>query len=77
EYVTVAVGRGADYLLGSPTWATVRIESDDVPELSLLGGGTVSEGGTASFTIVADQPLAKSTSVNYQISGSAQAGDDF
>jgi multidrug efflux pump subunit AcrA (membrane-fusion protein) len=77
EYVTVAIGKGADFLLGSPTWATVRIESDDVPELSLLGGGTVSEGGTASFTIVADQPLAKSTSVNYQISGSAQSGDDF
>lgn len=77
EYVTIAIGQGSEFLRGSPTWASVRIESDDVPELSLLGGGTVSEGGTAAFTIVADQPLAKSTSVNYQISGSAQAGDDF
>ena len=37
----------------------------------------MAEGGTATFTIVADQPLVETTSVNYQISGSAQAGDDF
>lgn len=77
ETVTVTIGSSNEYVRSSARSATVRIESDDLPELTLLGGGTVAEGGTASFTIVADQPLVKDTSVNYQVSGGAQAGDDF
>ncbi|MEQ1787812.1 MAG: Calx-beta domain-containing protein, partial [Acidimicrobiales bacterium] len=77
ETVTVSIGRSNEFVRGSAISATTRIESDDLPELTLLGGGTVAEGGTARFWIVADQPLAEPTSVNYQISGSAQAGDDF
>ncbi len=53
------------------------IESDDVPELSLRGGGTIGEGGAASVIVVADQAPVEDTSVNYQVSGSAQGGDDF
>jgi hypothetical protein len=77
ETVTVTIGASTEYLRSSARSATVRIESDDLPELTLRGGGTVAEGGTAAFTIVADQPLVKDTSVNYQVSGGAQAGDDF
>jgi hypothetical protein len=77
ESVTVTIGRSSEYLRSTVTAATVEIASDDLPELTLLGGGTVVEGGTATFTIVADQPLVETTSVNYQISGSADAGDDF
>lgn len=77
ESVVVGIGASREYLRTSVTNATVMIESDDLPELSLVGGGTVAEGGTSTFTILADQPLVEATSVNYQISGSAQAGDDF
>lgn len=77
ESVTVAIGTGAEFLRGSPSSSTVMISSDDLPELTLVGGGQVAEGGSATFTIVADQVLVEDTSVNYQISGSAQAGDDF
>jgi hypothetical protein len=63
--------------LGDPTVAEVTIESDDLPELSLVGGGTVAEGGTGSFRIVADAPVTKDTSVNYQLSGTAQNGADY
>ncbi|MFZ6002776.1 MAG: Calx-beta domain-containing protein [Actinomycetota bacterium] len=77
ESVTVAIGAGSEFLRGSPSSSTVLISSDDLPELNLVGGGRVAEGGSATFTIVADQELVEDTSVNYQISGSAQAGDDF
>jgi hypothetical protein len=53
------------------------IESDDVPELTLRGGGTVGEGGATSVIVVADQAPVVDTSVNYQVSGTAQAGEDF
>ena len=70
-------GKSERYFLGDPTVAEVTIESDDLPELSLVGGGTVAEGGTGSFRIVADAPVTKDTSVNYQLSGTAQNGADY
>ncbi len=53
------------------------VESDDVPELSLRGGGSIGEGGAASVIVVADQAPVVDTSVNYQVSGSARVGEDF
>jgi hypothetical protein len=57
--------------------ATILLESDDLPELTLEGGGVVVEGETGWVTIVADQAPEVDTSVNYSISGSAQQGVDF
>jgi hypothetical protein len=74
---TPPAGKTDRYFLGTPTVAEVTIESDDLPELSLVGGGTVAEGGTGSFRIVADTPVTKDTSVNYQLSGTAQNGADY
>jgi len=45
--------------------------------MTLLGGGTVAEGRSGSFRIVADSPVTEDTSVNYQISGTATNGIDF
>lgn len=70
-------GRPAEYSLGGSTSVTVTIESADLPEMTLLGGGTVAEGRSGSFRIVADAPVTEDTSVNYQISGTARNGEDF
>jgi multidrug efflux pump subunit AcrA (membrane-fusion protein) len=77
EHLTVRIGAGSGYVVGSPGEVTVTITSDNVPEMNLIGGGRVSEGGTASFLIVSDQPVVEDTSVNYQVSGSADPGTDF
>ena len=70
-------GKTERYYLGDVVSARVIIESGDLPELTLIGGGTVGEGRTASFRIVADAPVTEDTSVNYQLSGTAQNGADY
>ncbi len=75
--VRLSVDPLAKYRLSDRDRATILIESSDLPELTLAGGGGVAEGDTAVVTIVADQPPDTDTSVNYQVSGSAQAGQDY
>ena len=70
-------GKTDRYFLGDVVSSTVTIESGDLPELTLLGGGTVAEGRTGSFRIVADSPVTEDTSVNYQLTGTAQNGADY
>ena len=65
------------YGLGEQVTATIAVESDDLPELTLHGADIVVEGDTGSATIVADQAPEVDTSVNYSESGSAQQGVDF
>lgn len=75
-----AVQRGSTpvrYIVGTPGSATVTIESLDLPELRVVGGGEVTEGDRVSFTIVADRPLVRDTSVVYQFAGTATPGVDF
>jgi len=67
----------AAYQLSDRDQATVLIESDDLPELTVTGGGEVVEGGTATVVIRADQPPDEDTSVHYSVTGSAQAGVDY
>jgi hypothetical protein len=75
--VRLSVDPSAKYRLSDRDRATILIESSDLPELTLAGGGGVAEGDTAVVTIVADQAPDTDTSVNYQVSGSAQAGQDY
>ena len=74
---TPPAGKAERYFLGDTTSADVTIESGDLPELKLVGGGTVAEGRTSSFRIIADAPLTDDPSVNYQMSGTAQNGADY
>jgi len=67
----------AAYQLSDRDRATVLIESDDLPELTVTGGGEVVEGDTATVVIRADQPPDEDTSVHYSVTGSAQAGVDY
>lgn len=78
EFVIVTlVTDGEEYRLTPPDSITLRIESEDVPEVTLTGGGIIPEGESASFTIVADQAFVEDTSVSYQVGGTAQGGADF
>jgi peptidoglycan hydrolase-like protein with peptidoglycan-binding domain len=79
ESVTVRliVEPSGSYRLSDRDRATIQIKSADLPELTLTGGGEVTEGDTVIVTIQADQAPDKDTSVNYSVSGSAQAGVDY
>jgi len=77
ETVSLRIVPRAAYRVGSPSSSTVRIESGNVPELTLQGGGFVGEGGAVAFTIVADSPVTKDTSINYQLGGNANPGQDY
>ena len=70
-------GAIAQYQLATESEATVTIQSGDLPELTMSGGGTVAEGRSGSFRITADAPVTEDTSVNYQVGGTAQNGSDF
>ena len=67
----------AHYQPGSPSSASVRIESSDLPEIILQGGGRIAEGGARGFSFVADAPVSENTSINYQVGGTASAGNDY
>ncbi|MFM7225474.1 MAG: Calx-beta domain-containing protein, partial [Actinomycetota bacterium] len=77
ETVSLRIVPRAAYRVGSPSSSTVRIESGNVPELTLQGGGFVGEGGAVAFTIVADAPVTQATSINYQLGGNANPGQDY
>ena len=65
------------YALSGTTEGTTSIVSPDLPELTLVGGGRLTEGETGYVTIVADQAPKVNTSVGYSVAGSAQAGVDY
>jgi len=75
--VSLQLQTGPGYSVGSPSVATTTVRSADIPQLSLHGGGNVPAGGTAAFTITADQPPVHDTTVVFQVGGTAQPGQDF
>ena len=79
ETLSITITPNADetYVVGSPSSASTTIESNDLPELIIEGGGSISEGSSGEFIIRADQPVVEDTSINYTLSGSATPGRDF
>ena len=65
------------YTLSGESEAKVKVISPDLPELKLVGGGRIEEGETAVVTVLADQAATVDTSINYSVTGSAQAGTDY
>ena len=57
--------------------AIIEADDNDLPELRIEGGGLIGEGEVAAFTIHADQPVVRDTSINYNVSGSATPGRDY
>ncbi len=76
-WVTILSNPNETYAIGSPKSALGIIESNDLPELTISGGGSIGEGGNAEFIINADQPVTEDTSINYTLRGSATAGKDY
>ena len=76
-WVTILSNPNETYAIGSPKSALGIIESNDLPELTISGGGGIGEGGNAEFIINADQPVTEDTSINYTLRGSATAGKDY
>ncbi len=75
--ITVTPNANETYAVGNPSSASTTIESNDLPELVIEGGGSISEGSSGEFVIRADQPVVEDTSINYALSGSATPGRDF
>ena len=76
--LVVSLTASTAYRIGSPNTAAVTISSQIIPKLTITSDTTtVPEGGAATFTIHADQAPVKDTSVNYQVIGTAQPGQDF
>ena len=68
--VTVTLNDGTGYTLGGAKTASVTVNDDDVPELTITGGSTVTEGTAASFTVSASPSASSQITVNYTVTQS-------
>ena len=68
-----------DYDLGSPSSATVTVNDNDMPQLSIGADQTVAESaGSMEFTVTLDGPNAQTVTVDYTTSdGTAIAPGDY
>ena len=77
--VTVTLNAGSGYTLSDTKTASVTVNDDDVPELTITGGSTVTEGTAASFTVSATPNAASEITVKYTVtqSGAFVASGDL
>ncbi len=73
--VTATVNTGSGYTVSaSQGAATVSVADDDVPEISISAGNSVTEGGDATFTITASPVPAANLDVSVTVSQSGDYG---
>ena len=75
--VTLALADGADHDLGAPSEASVTVQDNDLPEVSIADAAAVTEGGALAFTVSLSSPAAAQFSVAYSLAGTAAAGADY
>jgi len=76
--LVVSLAASPTYQIGSQNSVSVTMTSTVVPELTISVNTTmVNQGGAATFVITASQPVVKTTSVNFSVLGTAQAGQDY
>ncbi|MYF36580.1 MAG: hypothetical protein F4226_07300 [Synechococcus sp. SB0678_bin_12] len=76
--ITAVVKSGAGYVLGSPTSAAVTVVDNDPPPppppppftVSIAGGSSVTEGGTATFALTASPAPSAAITVNVNVTDS-------
>ena len=77
KLLVVSLVQSPDYVVGDPGSAVSLIVSTNLPKVNIVGGpASVGLGGGAVFTIVADQPPIKDTSISYMVTGTAKQGTD-
>ena len=70
--ITATVRTGMGYTPGSPKTASVTVQDDDVPAISISGGSKINEGNSATFTLSASPVPAAALAVSVSIT---QSGD--
>ena len=75
--ISMAIGAGTGYTVGSPSSAQTTIENGTVPTLQITGGTTVSAGGSATLTITANQAPLQNMQVALSFGGNATAGTAY
>jgi multidrug efflux pump subunit AcrA (membrane-fusion protein) len=75
--LTVSLVAGSGYTVGSPATGLTTIQSQDVPKLTVSGGGPVAPGGTATVVITAEQAPIQDTEVDVQVAGDAVPLQDY
>ena len=73
--ITVALAAGAGYQIGSPNSATVTVNDDDNPTITISSGSAVTEGTAAQFTVTSSTAPASDLTVNLSVSDAS--GSDF
>ena len=73
--ITVALATGTGYALGTPNSATVTVNDDDEPSVSISGGSAVTEGTAAEFTVTITTAPSANLTVNLTVSD--LSGSDF
>ena len=75
--LVVDLDQSKGYRVGDEDGGEVVIDSEDVPEINIVGGGATSRGGGVGFQIVADEAPLEDITVQYQATGTAQPGVDI
>src|SRR4029453_1578787 len=77
KLLVVSLLESPDYIVGDPGAAVSLLVSANLPKINIGGApASVVWGGGAVFTIVADQPPIKDTSISYTVTGTAKQGTD-
>ena len=75
--LTLSLGAGAGYAVGSPNKATTTITNSNVPTMHIGGAGTITPGSTAKLVVSADQAPLHDTQVTVSLAGDAVPGTDY
>jgi multidrug efflux pump subunit AcrA (membrane-fusion protein) len=75
--VVMAIASGTGYSIGTPDSAQTTITNNNVPQLQISGGTTITPGGEATLTVTANQAPVQNTQVSLNLTGSAVAGTDY
>jgi multidrug efflux pump subunit AcrA (membrane-fusion protein) len=74
----VSLAPSPNYTVGPQNTVSVDITSTVLPILNITAStSAVAQGGAASFTITANQPVVKDTSVSFAAQGTATPGQDY
>jgi multidrug efflux pump subunit AcrA (membrane-fusion protein) len=75
--LTLALAAGTGYNVGSPNRAQTTIVDDNVPEVHIDGGGSVTPGGSRVLTVRADQAPLRDTQISLTFAGDATPITDY